>query len=429
MERNVDTGRLPSSLERLRVLGIVPAVVARLRPQQSGAAAAISEAVIAEVEAYADSGNPDVGPELSSFVSALVDDTVRLLGGGEVADFRFVARHAERRAEQRFPLEALLQTFRCSHRVLVDWIRDEAIATAAPDIHLTRLVSAVTEFCAELTGTLAGVTTGAYVRRTCAVAEAEGDRRQALLNTLLDGYDESDRHAAQRLRNAGYLAQRQSYCVAVARSVNPVEMENEARAERMADAVSRELDQGALRTISGIRDGTVVVVMSATRRLSGWTAPQSSLSARVLPLLQRVGPAALIGISSDAPSTAHIPRILAEARLALDYASVSRRVVAVGDIPLRQMLLSQARDPMRLALPAWAPLLETADSRSRRKLSTTLEAYADNDMNVQRTARALSIHPNTIYARMQRIADLTGLNPLGYHGLTEILLAIECQRG
>ena len=84
---------------------------------------------------------------------------------------------------------------------------------------------------------------------------------------------------------------------------------------------------------------------------------------------------------------------------------------------------------MRLVLPGWAAVLDEADRRGKGKLVATLKAYADGDMNVLKTARALSVHPNTIYARMQRIADLTGINPLGYHALTEMLLAIECRRG
>ena len=46
-------------------------------------------------------------------------------------------------------------------------------------------------------------------------------------------------------------------------------------------------------------------------------------------------------------------------------------------------------------------------------------------MNALQTAKDLSVHPNTVYARMQRIMEITGKNPLGYHDLTELLLAIE----
>ena len=105
------------------------------------------------------------------------------------------------------------------------------------------------------------------------------------------------------------------------------------------------------------------------------------------------------------------------------------RVVAIGDIPLRQMLVSRAGASLRRTLPGWEAALDDADRRARGKLLATLQAYADADMNVLKAARALSVHPNTIYARMQRITDVAGVSPLGYHGLTEILLAIECRRG
>ncbi|MGB5410190.1 MAG: helix-turn-helix domain-containing protein, partial [Woeseiaceae bacterium] len=63
---------------------------------------------------------------------------------------------------------------------------------------------------------------------------------------------------------------------------------------------------------------------------------------------------------------------------------------------------------------------------SRGSLLATLRAYADANMNALRAAEALKIHPNTLYARMRRIRDLTGSDPLSYHALTEMLLACEC---
>jgi sugar diacid utilization regulator len=67
-----------------------------------------------------------------------------------------------------------------------------------------------------------------------------------------------------------------------------------------------------------------------------------------------------------------------------------------------------------------------ADSKSKGVLAATLKAYADADMNVLQAAKALAIHPNTVYARMHKIERITGQNPLSYHSLTEFLLAIEC---
>ena len=80
---------------------------------------------------------------------------------------------------------------------------------------------------------------------------------------------------------------------------------------------------------------------------------------------------------------------------------------------------------MQSAMPSWFDQFEAANRKSRGALYRTLAAYADHDMNVQKTAKALSIHPNTIYARLQKIDDITGRNALKYHALTELLLATE----
>ena len=98
-----------------------------------------------------------------------------------------------------------------------------------------------------------------------------------------------------------------------------------------------------------------------------------------------------------------------------------------SDIPFQQMLVSKARAGVQSALPAWLDALTSADQRARGRLSATLRAYADCDMNVLKTAKQLEVHPNTVYARMQKIEDLTGLDALSYHSLTEMLLALDCR--
>ncbi|MDX1508003.1 MAG: helix-turn-helix domain-containing protein, partial [Woeseiaceae bacterium] len=166
-------------------------------------------------------------------------------------------------------------------------------------------------------------------------------------------------------------------------------------------------------------------VLSGARRLSGWTRPHTALAERVMPRLRLVGPAALIGVSNDVPSTSHIPRALAEARLALDFADVASRVVRYSQIPFRQMLIAHARDRIQGARPAWLDDFAEANRKSRGVLLETLRAYADADMNVLRTAKHLGVHPNTIYARMQKVRDVSGQNALNYHALTELLLASD----
>jgi sugar diacid utilization regulator len=97
-------------------------------------------------------------------------------------------------------------------------------------------------------------------------------------------------------------------------------------------------------------------------------------------------------------------------------------------ISLRQLLVAHAKNSMQATLPGWLDDFCAADQKLRGRLGGTLRAYAEADMNVLRAAKALNVHPNTIYSRVQRIDDMTGLNALTYHGLTQLLLAVDCQR-
>ena len=423
MEVRPDDRPLRDALSRLKAARVVPAVQAPLLAGADRSTAEFRAAVLSETPAFTDSGNPDVIPELERHLEEHVREVCRLLGGGLPGDLVFVREHAERRALQKFPLDALLQSYRILHRTLSNWIREAALEVADESAHLRRVVAAVTDFVIEYTGTAGTLLTSEYVHHARRLAGVEADRRSALLNALLDGYDEADQATATLLRRAGYLQQRQSYCVALARSVDPREMESAPRAQRMADAIAEALAPVSVRSIIGIRDNHVVAILSATRRTSGWTAPQSSVADRVYAALRRVGPAALIGLGNDAPSTSHIPKAANEARTALDLASVGNRVQRYSDISLRQMLITRARSAAPLSPPAWAEKLVTADRRGA--LEATLRSYADCNMNAQKTALALGIHPNTVYSRMQRIEQLTGMNALEFHALSEILLALD----
>src|SRR5210317_685415 len=425
MVLNPESDGLRASLRSLRQQGVAPEVAVPLAARQHAFVAELLQAVTDEVPAYRESGNPETIPELETHLRDIVARASQLLGGEAVGPLDFVTEHARRRAAQKFPLDAILQAYRGVHRLLLRWIRDAALEIADESAHVRRVVAAVSDFTAEYTGMLGTQLTSEYVEHTRALAEAEGDRRTRLLDTLLSGYDESDRVAARLLRRAGYLEQRQSYCIAVARSVDPREMENPARAQRMADAIADVLTGSPLRQLIGVRHNHVIAIISGTHRISGWTAPQTLVADRVYPLLRQVGPAALIGLSNDVPSTSHIPRATSEARLALDFADVANRVMLYSDIPFRQMLVTHARDAVQSALPPWLETFTASDRKTRGALLKTLRAYADADMNALRAAKDLGIHPNTLYARMRKIRDLAGLDPLNYHALTEMLLACE----
>ncbi len=423
MPRHDPNAALRRVLAGLRRSRVATGVVAALKADSAAVRERLKDTVIREVAAYSESNNPDVLPELEAHVGEHVGEILRLLAGGTVGEFGFVTSYARRRAAQKFPLEAILHAYRCQRDEFSRWLAD----TASVRDDVQQAVENVGEFAIGYTDTTSTLLAADYVAQTRLLAEAEGDRRTELLGILLSGYDESDARVARILRRAGYLEQRQSFCVVLARSVDPVEMENPPRARRMAEAIAGAVSGLPVRTLVGLRDNVVTAVFSATRRLSGWTAPQSTLAERLKPELLRIGPAAVIGMSNDQPSTAHIPVGLREARMALDLASVSERVVQFSTLPLRRLLVYFAGPQVQWALPGWTDTLLAADRKARGALLETLRALADADMNVLKTARCLSVHPNTVYTRLQRIADLTGLDAQRYHALNELLLAADCR--
>lgn len=414
------------SLARLGGLGVIPAAAAGLASTSKKTRQVLHATVLNEVPAYSTSANPDIVSNLEIHADEHIQELARLFTGAEPDGFEFVITHAQRRAEQRFPLEAILHAYRCSHRVLSHWLRDAALA--APHVASDQVISAVADFSIEYTNIISSITAAEYVAQTRILAEAEGDRRTQLLNHLLLGYDESDGRVTSLLKRAGYLEQHQSYCVVVVQSTIAQEMEHQARAQRIVTAVADAFAATPIRTLVGIRNNLVTAVLADKRRQSGWTAPQSSLADRIFPMLSVLGPAVLVGVSSDHPSTSFLPQAVNEAVIALDFAEVTKRLSKFSDLPLRDLLVHRGKDYVLSAPPPWVVALVAADKLSTGKLVRTLRAVAATDLNVQKAARALAVHPNTIYMRLEKIKHITGLDGQRYGDLTELLLAADCRK-
>ncbi len=418
------SGPLGPCLSALSRAGIIPKAGPFLAQTADQAAASLRQTLLDEVAAFRASGNPDILPEVGRHAAEHAAELARLFGGGAEGDFAFVRSQSHARAEQHFPLEAMLHSYRSGHRLLSHWLRDAAIA--AKPSSLDAAVSAVADFAIEYTNAISTIATSEYVAHTRRIAEAQGDLKTELLGILLAGYDESDLRIAQLLKRAGYLEQRQSYCLVLVQSAQAAEMAQAPRAERILASLNDALADHSIRLLAGIRQHRVVAVLSAKRRQSGWTAPQADLAERLYPKLMTLGPAVVVGLSADHPSTAFIPKAMTEAALALDLASVGRRVVRFSELSLRDLLVHHGAQHLHAAPPAWIAPLIAADRKADGELVATLRALADADMNIQAAARHLGRHPNTVTGRLQRIRDLTGRDGQRYHELGELLLAVEC---
>lgn len=418
---------LAAALQRLGRSAHLPAAVAHLREHASGIGSELRATVLAEVPAFTVSRDPLTLRALDAHAPQHLVEILRLLEGGEVGDFAFVREHARLRAEHRFPLETVLHAYRCGHKVFAHWLRQAVLGEAAPPQAAAEAAAAVADFALEYTDAISTVLSAAYASQIQLLADVAGDERAQLLNIVLGGFDESDARVAAILRRAGFLQGRQSFCVVLAQAVQASEMDSPARTRRLAETLDQLVPAQRARRLIDVRDGRVTCVFSGVQRQSGWTPASSSLAARIAADLATAGNGVLIGVSGDVFSTSRLPAAHRQALLALRMASLTTRVVAFAATPLRQLMIHLAGDDLQRLLPAWAADFYAADDKLGGSLQATLRAYAGADMNLLKAAAQLSLHPNTLYARMNRISDITGLNARGYAALTDLLTVLDAR--
>jgi len=395
-----------------------------LRTAEGAMISEMTSAVLHGVPAFKATANPAIVPGLQSHITEIANAFCQMFENSRTPDFAFARKHARAQADHRFPLEAILLSYRIGQQVTTHHVSDSVAKPEGPsDIGELLHQIAVTFY-----EDISAATTSEYVAHTRNLAEVEGDIRSELLGILLSGYDESDNRVAHVLRQAGYLEQRLSYCVVVAQSAIPSEMETDARAQRLIAAVTDCLANTTIRKLAGLRDNLATFILTDRRRQSGWTPAATPLATRLHDLLLLLGPAVRIGISGDHPSSAFIRRAWDEAKTSLSFSTPERRVVTFGQLSVRSLLLHSGMPGMPASPPSWQERLVEADTRASGNLFTTLRAIADANLNVQEAGRALGKHPNTLYARLERIEDLTGFDGRNFHDLNEMLLAAECWR-
>jgi PucR C-terminal helix-turn-helix domain/GGDEF-like domain len=147
--------------------------------------------------------------------------------------------------------------------------------------------------------------------------------------------------------------------------------------------------------------------------------PEATLSARAvardarLLFTERLAPslhdAVVAGVGAARRDLAEINGSAREARIAARVARAVPRlrpVAAWAELGVHRLLACGPRRALRDGVvdPAVEPLL------ARPELAATAAAYLDHAGNVARAAAALGVHRQTLYYRLQRIEELTGLD-------------------
>ena len=54
-----------------------------------------------------------------------------------------------------------------------------------------------------------------------------------------------------------------------------------------------------------------------------------------------------------------------------------------------------------------------------------MQAFGESSLNVKSTAKRLNVHANTVYFRLNRVREITNVDPRSFAGLTVILTALR----
>jgi PucR family transcriptional regulator, purine catabolism regulatory protein len=175
-------------------------------------------------------------------------------------------------------------------------------------------------------------------------------------------------------------------------------------------------------------DGRVYALLPAA---GGDGAPEASLEAarRLATRLQRHG---VVGLSSFYADPAELPRAIQEAELVLDVLRQSDAPIAedIGTGTYRllfRVLASHPEEVRSFYEDTVAPLVRY-DDQYRTDLVGTLESYLDQNCNMNATASTIYAHRHTVAYRLDRVKELTGLDPMQSEDRERLGLGLKAYR-
>ncbi|WP_072477157.1 PucR family transcriptional regulator [Amycolatopsis australiensis] len=342
-----------------------------------------------------------------AFARSLRED--RLLNEAEL---RQIGASAVRRAEEGFPLEAVLTAYHVGAREIL--AVGSADAGRADVADLLDVADRVLGFV----GTVTGAVTRAYLEELRTKVGQEHTARRTLLSVLVDGGP-----VDVVARSAGITLPTRYLVLSVelgphADEASPgvdTEIAVRRKLRRFLAAFERCCGDGVLASLDGTGG---LVLLPLTGRLSAvpeWHA-----------LAEAAGRAAGVDVLAAAepaepPEVREVAARTGEVLDVLRWFGRPPGLYRLDDVLVEYQLTrpGAARDRLAAVL---APL------DAHPELTETLSTYLELDTNRRRTAATLHVHPNTVDYRLRRVRDLTGIDPLHPAGLPRIVAALAARR-
>jgi hypothetical protein len=412
---------------RFRKDRLAAGVVAGLKERSSEIWQGTFELLQQESPEYRNSVDDEFTKESKSHCNELLRAIIAIAAGR--ADkfggdpFDFVRTHAQWRARHQVPLIASLHAYRLAHKTYWGITREEVLRHARRDEAIQSLTM-LSDFWLELFDHVGAVLAEAHAVEEGLIVAQSTRTYVGLIDDLLHGHKPRDPEAMRLCTLCGI---RPGAPMAVA-VVRPLQSGNghidlEVTLRSFVRLIEQVLPSATFGKLVDIRDGGVTAIAcSDTDTARGLLA---ALRRNGFARRAGKGLAAGVGISLDTMEIDWLPEALAEARMALDFASASRPLMHFSDIDLPEFLIRRADNAAFRLIPEWARHFSPGDDEQSNGLARTIRAFADCNFNVKRTAQRLGVHTNTVYFRLNRIKKLTGVDARTYAGTSLLLTALR----
>lgn len=330
-----------------------------------------------------------------------------------IDDFPWTAEHARRRVDHGISLSDFLQAFRIAQLTLWEHLQGYARHHGQVDDILIGLVAHVMRTIEA--GSSAAART--YIEaQQYDVADHERIQRD-LIENLLDGIRPSTALGLAILRESGIDDEAPFVAGAVRPSVEP----NVNVAKALARSARNTLDHGS-GGIFVVRQNEVVALIP----LRGQTEANiiARLSRLAGDLEERAVPVS-VGLSTTHIGFGSVPDAYAESQLACDCLDGSTGVSSLSGLSTLDYLVRRPdQTARRLVRPAVVAFF-TEDIATGGIYAESLRAFIEHDLNAKEAAKALHVHVNTMYYRLDRIASRTECDLRKIDKLIELLLAVR----
>lgn len=395
-----------------------------LRSDRVDLVAAMVDHIKSDVYEYGEVVPDEVIEQLAQHVDSHLRVYIDLLelAENDVLDesrFEFAYDAARLRARQGVSSESLIRSFSSATSRLWDWLIDHEWEDH--DRETVMRYGWPTWF--EYINEAAARVTAVYRQIELEQFEDDLAARSAFVTNLIERHL-SDTEARRMLREFG-ISRTTGLVVAVLGTGTSSVADDDVLRQIGRVVTSRLEGLTGVRPLLAVRDAEIVVLIDPSRFEPTRLRQEIALA---VGRFRRQAPEVSGVISYPMNNLLQVSEAYATGYRALQVVAQDPRVILTTDVSILDYAVAAlGSDIARVCPPDVAGFLRTADEDHPDWLDT-IEVWATNSMNAKKTAQYMHVHVNTIYYRLDRLAQATGINPNSLRDVASLAIAARLRR-